>query len=108
MLSSFSVRYFTSETCSELSELPNSEISEEHLDCKSKISTSNMVMVDSTLSFGLSSIAFEVGVLGVKLTLAKLLRLLSFSGVRTLSMLPLPASKSRYDKHENEEVRKRR
>jgi len=74
------------------SELLNSETRAEHLACDSEISASREESVDSTLGLGVpEATALDVG---VKLILLMLLHLLCFFGVKILSKLSVPASRS--------------
>lgn len=65
---------------------------EAHLDWESRTACSREVTVDSTVGRGLSPIKYADG---ENPKLAALLPLLSFSGVKILSMLSLPANKTR-------------
>lgn len=75
------------------SELLSSEMKAATFVCESATSASREAIVDSKLSFGLSMMACELGVTGVKLMLPTLPHLLGFSGVELLFMLPLNSYK---------------
>lgn len=87
MLSSFSWSCLIVATCDDESELLSSVMREVHLDWESRTACSREVTVDSMVGRGLSPIKYADGDTP---KLARLLPLLSFSGVKILSMLSLP------------------
>jgi hypothetical protein len=90
MFSSFWFNSLLSFTSLESSELLIFDTREVHLACESEISDSNKVIVSSSVPLVPSLNNLDVGVEGVKFILPKLLCLLNFLGVSTLSTLPLP------------------